>query len=85
MELEKLERIKDQRWDALFKVSTTSGVWLIAFVTVMAFAKSRGDFDGLTLALLFITGAFTLIFCFLMLVAAMSIEAAKNDLRKAKE
>ncbi|HFZ8524842.1 TPA: hypothetical protein ACIPBP_004956 [Salmonella enterica subsp. enterica serovar Birkenhead] len=51
----------------------------------MAFAKSRGDFDGLTLALLFITGAFTLIFGFLMLVAAMSIEAAKNDLRKAKE
>ncbi|MFM5412877.1 hypothetical protein ACTG23_00195 [Aeromonas enteropelogenes] len=69
----------------LIKVSTTFGVWLIAFVIVMAFAKLRGDFNGLTLALLPTTVAFMLIFGFLKQVAAMCLEAAKNDLRKAKE
>lgn len=85
MELERLERIKDQKWDTLFKVSTTAGVWLIAFVTVMAFAKLRGYYDGLTLALLFITGAFMLIFGLLIMVAAINVEAANNDLKNAKK
>lgn len=45
----------------------------------------RGDFNGLTLALLPTTVAFMLIFGVLKQVAAMRLEAAKNDLRQAKE